>query len=147
MGLLRNLATNVENRNQLINQMDLINVLMSLLQSLIQPFFQQSQQQPDRESQQLIDASIQVMSVFANDHENVHKIKNNDNLMQTLIGVSEKTIKYSTIYILRGLPLFLFLDAPNTSITNNIGYTIGFNVYCRYVCRKLFERSWLSPAD
>ena len=68
--------------------MDLINVLMSLLQSLIQPFFQQSQQQPDRESQQLIDASIQVMAVFANDHENVHKIKNNDNLMQTLIGVS-----------------------------------------------------------
>ena len=70
--------------------MDLINVLMSLLQSLIQPFFQQSQQQPDRESQQLIDASIQVMAVFANDHENVHKIKNNDNLMQTLIGVSAK---------------------------------------------------------
>ena len=108
MGLLRNLATNIENRNQLINQMDLINVLMSLLQSLIQPFFQQSQQQPDRESQQLIDASIQVMSVFANDHENVHKIKNNDNLMQTLIGVSEKTIKYSTIYILQGLPFINF---------------------------------------
>ena len=131
MGLLRNLATNIENRNQLINQMDLINVLMSLLQSLIQPFFQQSQQQPDRESQQLIDASIQVMSVFANDHENVHKIKNNDNLMQTLIGVSEQTLIFYMIILFRRLPLFfLFLDAPNSSIANNIWYTVGFNVYC-----------------
>ena len=103
--------------------MDLINVLMSLLQSLIQPFFQQSQQQPDRESQQLIDASIQVMAVFANDHENVHKIKNNDNLMQTLIGVSaHKYCIYSYAIIC--------LDVENTSIANNIWYTVGFNVYC-----------------
>jgi len=123
LGLLRNLATNVENRNQLINQMDLINVLMSLLQSLIQPFFQQSQQQPDRESQQLIDASIQVMAVFANDHENVHKIKNNDNLMQTLIGVS---VHNDCIYSYA----IICLDVANTSIANNIWYTVGFNVYC-----------------
>ena len=88
--------------------MDLINVLMSLLQSLIQPFFQQSQQQPDRESQQLIDASIQVMSVFANDHENVHKIKNNDNLMQTLIGVSEQTIKFFAILFCLWTALIFF---------------------------------------
>ena len=116
--------------------MDLINVLMSLLQSLIQPFFQQSQQQPDRESQQLIDASIQVMSVFANDHENVHKIKNNDNLMQTLIGVSEQTIKFwEMLFCLwTALIFFLFLDAQNTSIANNIWYIVGFNVYCRFVC-------------
>ena len=121
MGLLRNLATNVENRNQLINQMDLINVLMSLLQSLIQPFFQQSQQQPDRESQQLIDASIQVMAVFANDHENVHKIKNNDNLMQTLIGVSALINSHAIT--------FSILDVANTSIADNIWYCVGFNVY------------------